>query len=299
MEHRNIRLYDKDYQIKVEAYPYSKSLKVTLIEAKTKEKIEVTSEDIEYILDEFSPFYAMKKDGDREQELIEQLELMHILEDRGYGFVEFNANDFYQYDKQGLIDFITIDRDRRKNVEFKGKSIAEIKENIEKEVLKFLNSQYGKKILDYKDIENPKIMYSLVNKNNPQDSFSIISEKEGERVFTIRPYRKNEAAKIEEIPEFLFNYDEYLFDYLENGHDIINIDFELNYSIWCQVEDFSIDEIYHQKGMQKYLKYCKDKNITQERLNKELGLNGASDIMMYYKEKKNKDISKNKKERAR
>lgn len=65
------------------------------------------------------------------------------------------------------------------------------------------------------------------------------------------------------VPEWDFNVDDYLFESLENGHEISYMSLECHYNIWCSVDE-NREELNHLDGLQKYLSYCQKNNITPE-----------------------------------
>ena len=59
--------------------------------------------------------------------------------------------------------------------------------------------------------------------------------------------------------------------------------------IWQELEKYPIEDIKYNKGVQKYLKYCKDNNITRDIIVRETGNKEIADAIKYYKEKKIKN----------
>lgn len=67
---------------------------------------------------------------------------------------------------------------------------------------------------------------------------------------------------------------------------------QAHYAIWIQVEEWYPHDINYKKGMQKYLKYCKQNNITKEKIDKKCGTELTDNIMKYYlldRKKKDKE----------
>lgn len=87
-----------------------------------------------------------------------------------------------------------------------------------------------------------------------------------------------------EIPEWDYSVDSYLFDDLENGYEIVYMPLDYHYGVWCCIDE-QRHEVDHHEGLQKYLKYCKDHDITQKVLLK-LGsyANDIPDVMNLYQE---------------
>ena len=59
---------------------------------------------------------------------------------------------------------------------------------------------------------------------------------------------------------------------------------DCHYGVWSAIEEYYPEDIEYKKGMQEYLKYCKDNGITKEKLEKEVNYEGE-DAMQHYKEK--------------
>lgn len=81
----------------------------------------------------------------------------------------------------------------------------------------------------------------------------------------IRCVRLNIEGKLEyqKIPEWDYNIDDYLLVDLEDGYEIEHMVLEEHYGIWHCIDSLR-DEITHTKGLQKYLSYCQQNEITPE-----------------------------------
>lgn len=87
---------------------------------------------------------------------------------------------------------------------------------------------------------------------------------------------------IESIPEWDFNIDSYLLEDMEDGFDIAYMPLTEHYNVWGSVKSME-DDIDHQDGLQKYLKYCQTHDITPEAI-RSLGMISNLNIMNMYKE---------------
>ena len=96
--------------------------------------------------------------------------------------------------------------------------------------------------------------------------------------------------KIRTLEEWQYNYERHLFEYLENDYQLYNSnDLVVHYNIWNYIEEMYPEEIDNKKGMQKYLKYCKEQGITKNKISKEFNYD-IPDAMKFYKDKiKRKD----------
>ena len=108
-----------------------------------------------------------------------------------------------------------------------------------------------KQVLSLKNEDGTKGFQSIaVSKNDPDE---------------IRCVRLNIEGKLEyqKIPEWDYNIDDYLLDDLENGFEIEYMSLEEHYEIWHCIDSWR-GEISHTEGLQKYLSYCKQNDITSQ-----------------------------------
>ena len=84
--------------------------------------------------------------------------------------------------------------------------------------------------------------------------------------------------------------DEYFFKELQNGYEIGFITNDVNYGLWSTIDEFYPEDIENIKGVQKYLKYCVDNNITKEKLSKLMN-NDVPDIMKFYQKQNDNSLS--------
>lgn len=64
-----------------------------------------------------------------------------------------------------------------------------------------------------------------------------------------------------QIPDWDFNLDDYLLKDLEEGYEIAFMPIMEHYNVWCAINDLQHD-LQNIKGLQKYLKYCQQNDIT-------------------------------------
>ena len=62
---------------------------------------------------------------------------------------------------------------------------------------------------------------------------------------------------------------------------IVGMSMDCHFDVWSTIEAWQ-DEIETEKGMQKYLKYCRQNRITKEKIETETGLSGMMDVMTLY-----------------
>ncbi|MEF9919629.1 MAG: hypothetical protein RR945_01540 [Erysipelotrichaceae bacterium] len=83
------------------------------------------------------------------------------------------------------------------------------------------------------------------------------------------------------LPDWDYDIDTYDFAFFEEGFEIIDINMDKHYGIWCNI-NHHLEEIEHKEGMQKYLKYCKDNHITYSKIMTNVGKPLGMDIMDLY-----------------
>lgn len=154
-----------------------------------------------------------------------------------------------------------ISRGLTKDIEFDKDAVFKATQNILKE------SEEHK----YKNID-----CIFQNKSNITESFAVATNYD--EVAIVKPFTK------EIIPssEWQFNADEDIFGNLEENN-IAFISMKAHHGIWSYIDNVKPEEIQNKVGMQKYLKYCKDNNITKDRIEEETHLSTLYDVMKYYK----------------
>lgn len=93
-----------------------------------------------------------------------------------------------------------------------------------------------------------------------------------------------ERQKFQELAEWDYNIDDYLFADLEDGFNIVYMSLLQHYGIWTMIDE-NINEFDHSEGLNKYLHYCKTHNISRDTiaLRDHIAMN-VPDIMNSYKE---------------
>lgn len=140
------------------------------------------------------------------------------------------------------------------------------------DVLLYEARDFMNKNEEYKKMD---IGYLLINKEDITKSI-VIALKDDEMIeITGKP--KTATSRL----DWEYNIDEDIFENIENEFEIGFMSTEFHYNIWCCVDDWGLEDIYHPLGLQKYLKYCKEHNINKEALDIETNLD-TPDIMKYY-----------------
>lgn len=154
----------------------------------------------------------------------------------------------------------------------------------ENEVRDFLISK-SKKMLNEIEMYNMDIEIVLVDKDNLDNSKVIAMREDSEGGNVICPYIND----FKDALDWDYSFDEYLFKDLEEGMEIVYMTDETHLAVWDEIKKFYPEEIEYNKGMQKYLKYCKDNGITKEYVEKTTNQKNLVDVMQFYKDAKKKE----------
>ena len=145
--------------------------------------------------------------------------------------------------------------------------IQKIKENVETFLMESTEHQ------------NKHIDYILVNPEN-NETYVLASDGVDEAIeFT--PFSKNYEGGYINVPEWDYNFDYYIYNYLEEGKQIAFMTDEVHYSIWNSIHELYPEDIDYKDGVQWYLQYCADNGITKEYLDNKTGLD-TPDVMKYF-----------------
>lgn len=145
--------------------------------------------------------------------------------------------------------------------------IKEIKENIE---------TFLKDSIEHQD---KHIDYILVDKEK-NETYVLVSDGVDSAIeFT--PFTKDYDGGYTYVPEWDYNFDYYIYNLLEEGKEIAYMSDEVHYSIWNSIHELYPEDIDYKDGVQNYLQYCADNNITKEYLDKNTGFD-TPDIMEHF-----------------
>ena len=130
--------------------------------------------------------------------------------------------------------------------------------------------------------QDKKIDYILYNsKTNETNTF--ISNEYGDNAIEFTPVSKNTLEGYDYVAEWDYNYDYYLFNLLEADWVIGYMDINVHYGIWESINDLYPNDYDCVNGVYNYMKYCKENNITKEKIYDETGFE-PKDIMHFYNE---------------
>lgn len=127
--------------------------------------------------------------------------------------------------------------------------------------------------------QNKNIDFILVNPKN--NEIQVLASDGMEEIILFSPYTKELENEYMNIPEWDFNFDEYFFKELQKGYAVVFVSDDTHYGLWNTIIDLYPEDIENLQGVQKYLQYCKDNNITVEYLDNAMKMN-VKDAMKYY-----------------
>lgn len=145
--------------------------------------------------------------------------------------------------------------------------IKEIKENIE---------TFLKDSIEHQD---KHIDYILVDKE--KDETYVLASDGVDSAIEFTPFTKDYKGGYTYVPEWDYNFDYYIYNLLEEGKEIAYMSDEVHYSIWNSIHELYPEDIDYKDGVQNYLQYCADNNITKEYLDKNTGFD-TPDIMEHF-----------------
>lgn len=125
------------------------------------------------------------------------------------------------------------------------------------------------------ELKEMNIQCLMVDKNNKKNGIAIASDESDVVAIDIQNY------ECEYSQEWDYDIDNNIFEKIENGMNIELITTQWHRLIWEKIESFQyVDEIYHKEGLQNYLEYCRDNEVTKEYLEEECDTE-LIDIMKY------------------
>lgn len=83
------------------------------------------------------------------------------------------------------------------------------------------------------------------------------------------------------VPEWDYNFDNYVFNLLEEDYKIGYMSADTHYNLWNSISELYPNDIEFKDGVQNYLQFCADNGITKEYIDKNTELD-TPDIMKYF-----------------
>ena len=110
--------------------------------------------------------------------------------------------------------------------------------------------------------QNKKVDYILY-KIDSKETNTLVSDSSGSEAIEFTPYSKDNENGYNYVPEWDYNFDYYIYNLLEEDWKIGFMTPEVHYSIWNSIHELYPKDIDFKDGVQNYLRYCKDNNITK------------------------------------
>lgn len=287
---KKLEFQNKVYELKVGTYEDGKFLKVSIIDKDTKQEKEITMSGVEIVEPPAPTPDCVLINSEENKELINKLLELKVLVYSNTIFAKFNMSELYNYDRIGTMDFLKLYAKIIEYEEDKGNSLEEVKSKIKEEATQLVQDE---KVKDYlydkfyiSDLDSE--IYTLINEKSPKDSLVLMYDNDGRFCF-VRPYLKDFDHKLRLVQEWQFNHEEHLFSYLENGYKLHNSnDLVVHYNIWTSIDEWYPD-IDNKKGLMEYFRYCKENNITKEKIENEVKSEVPDIMKIYNKERMKKN----------
>lgn len=253
-------------------------------------------------LKDFSYSHMYNEDFDFDSDIFKELEngknVVFVSDEENYniwtnlecmGVDEIKCQDGWQkylkYCKENGITKEYLDKKFNSNVVDMKLYYMENYNDMKKEIEKMLKN--NKEYCEY------KVQCILIDNNDMKKSYAIAMNYNDVIIIDIS------KKEIDEINNAEYTFDigsDSIFPSLETETmEIAYMSIEAHSYIWEEINRYYPDDIDNKKGMQMYLKYCKENGVTKESIVRLTNCNEISDVMKYFQEK-NKKI-KNREER--
>jgi hypothetical protein len=130
--------------------------------------------------------------------------------------------------------------------------------------------------------EQYSLHYVLKGHNKDNSEQLIAYAANMETMISFNPHNQDKEISYHE--DWSYDIDSAIFDYLEDGYELVGMSLECHYNVWSNIEEWHDGDIEHLQGMQKYLDYCKRNSVTKVKLQKELSYLGM-DVMKLHEKK--------------
>ena len=142
-----------------------------------------------------------------------------------------------------------------------------------------------KQYKEYSDdkLDNYKVLYVIAKDKRPtSDEIYVyaLASTSNQEVIEFNVFGTGSAIDFD-----FMGHDKELLADLQLGYEIVDMTMDCHYSVWASIEEVGKENIRYTNGLQKYLEYCKQNNITKERLHKEVNYKGM-DVMTLYEKKR-------------
>lgn len=129
--------------------------------------------------------------------------------------------------------------------------------------------------------QNCKVKYLLENEQTGE--LYLLASDNNETAIEFR--LRNGKFDYYNVPEWDYNFDYYLYNYFENGFDIVDMSYDTHYGLWNSIKELYPEDIEFKDGVNYYVKYCKGHLINKKTIDENTKLD-TPDIMTMFREKK-------------
>lgn len=132
---------------------------------------------------------------------------------------------------------------------------------------------------DSMEHQDKQIEYIIRNPKN-EDTY-VLASNGNEEAIEFTPQSKNYKEGFSYVPEWDYNFDYYIYNYLEEGYKIEYMSPNTHYGIRNSIHELYPDDIEFKDGVQSYLQYCVDNKITKQFIDKETGLDSPEVLQLF------------------
>lgn len=117
---------------------------------------------------------------------------------------------------------------------------------------------------EIEDMNPDSFSYILQNSKDGNEVIVSMSDYNGDRYYNVNIFH---PERTEDYPEWDFSLHDDLYDYLARGYELRWADIGAHSAIWEDISNgYDAEEVKADRGMQKYIKYCIDNDITFDKV---------------------------------
>lgn len=129
----------------------------------------------------------------------------------------------------------------------------------------------------FDDLDPESVGFIIQNTKEPREIMLSMADYNNDRYYRIYPFY---PEKDESYPEWDFSFGEDLYDFLADGYELRFAEVGVHAAIWEDIANgYDEEDVKEDKGIQLYMKYCKDNGITLDSIKQSFSV---PDIMHLY-----------------
>ena len=97
--------------------------------------------------------------------------------------------------------------------------------------------------------QNCEVKYLLENEQTGE--LYLLASDNNETAIEFR--LRNGKFDYYNVPEWDYNFDYYLYNYFENGFDIVDMSYDTHYSLWNSIKELYPEDIDYKEGVKYYI----------------------------------------------